>query len=67
MAGRRTQSTTALHQEIADQISRRDLQQLVREERKNRLEDMKRVQRLKAGVAWSMDTTEYGPLKTKIP
>jgi len=63
---RRTQGTTALYQEIADQISRRDLQELVREERKNRLEDMKRVQWLKAGMAWSMDTTEYGPLKTKI-
>jgi len=63
---RRTRGTTALHQELAHQISRRDLQELVQEERQNRLDDMKRVSWLKAGVAWSMDTTEYGLRKTKI-
>ena len=62
----RTAGTTALFQELSSSISRRRLQELVAEERSNQNNDMKRIQWLVPGVAWSMDTTEYGPEKTKI-
>jgi hypothetical protein len=39
---------------------------MVAEERRNRLNNMKRIQWLKPGVAWSLDTTEYGPEKMRI-
>jgi hypothetical protein len=63
---RRTAGTTALWQELQDDISRRRFQELVAEERRNQINDMKRIQWLKPGTAWSLDTTEYGPDKTKI-
>src|SRR5437660_120874 len=63
---RRTAGTSALHQQWSEFISRRDFQELVAQERQNRIADMKRIQWLKPGVAWSLDTTEYGLEKIKI-
>src|SRR5262245_30701392 len=47
---RRTAGTTALYARLADGISRRRFQELVAEERQNRLEDMKRIQWLVPGA-----------------
>lgn len=63
---RRTTGTTALYEQLADAISRRRFQELVAEERQNKLDNMKRIQWLVPGAAWSIDTTEYGPEKIKI-
>jgi hypothetical protein len=63
---RRSAGTTALQAELSNVISRRRFQELVAEERQNRLESMKRIQWLVPGTAWSLDTTEYGPEKLKI-
>src|SRR3974390_2587217 len=63
---RRTAGTTALLEELKDEISRRRFQEMVAEERQNQLTNMKRIQWLKPGTAWSLDTTEYGPDKTRI-
>lgn len=63
---RRTAGTTALQAEWSDAISRRRFQELVAEERQNRIDDMKRIQWHVPGAAWSIDTTEYGPEKWKI-
>ncbi|HWT81846.1 MAG TPA: hypothetical protein VN648_23900, partial [Candidatus Methylomirabilis sp.] len=63
---RRTAGTTALYAELSGSISRRRFQELVAEERQNRLDSMKRIQWLVPGTAWSLDTTEYGPEKLKI-
>ena len=63
---RRTAGTTTLCNELSDAISRRRFQELVAQERQQNLEDMKRIQWLRCGVAWSIDTTEYGPEKLKI-
>jgi hypothetical protein len=63
---RRTAGTTALHAHFSDAISRRRFQELVAQERQNKLDDMKRIQWLLPGAAWSIDTTQYGPEKIKI-
>src|SRR5437588_7926843 len=63
---RRTSGTSALHQQWSEFISRRDFQELVSQECQNWIADMKRIQWLKPGVAWSLDTTEYGLEKIKI-
>jgi hypothetical protein len=63
---RRTAGTTSLLGELKSEISRRRFQELVAEERHNQINDMKRIQWLRPGTAWSLDTTEYGPDKTKI-
>lgn len=63
---RRTAGTTRLQAQFADCISRRRFQELVAEERANQFDQMKRIQWLVPGTAWSMDTTEYGPQKIKI-
>lgn len=63
---RRTSGTTAVYEQFSDVISRRRFQELVAEERQNKLDDMKRIQWLVPGVAWSIDTTEYGPQGIKI-
>src|SRR5260221_6320457 len=55
----RTAGTTALYEQLADAISRRRFQELVAEERQNKIDDMKRIQWLVPGAAWSIDTTEY--------
>jgi transposase InsO family protein len=56
----RTAGTTALHVEHRDEISRRDLQTLVQEEREHRLYIMPRIHWLRPGTAWSIDATEFG-------
>lgn len=63
---RRTSGTTALYEQFADSLSRRRFQELVAQERQNIVDDMKRIQWLLPGAAWSLDTTEYGPQKIKI-
>lgn len=63
---RRTAGTGALLEDLKDEISRRRFQELVAEQRQNRLNDMKRIYWLKPGAAWSLDTTQYGPRKMKI-
>ena len=63
---RRTAGTTALYAELSDSVSRRRFQELVAEERQNRLQSMKRIQWLVPGTAWSLDTTEYALEKIKI-
>lgn len=63
---RRSAGTTALQAELSDVISRRRFQELVAEERQNRLDHMKRIEWLVPGAAWSMDTTEDGPEKIKV-
>jgi hypothetical protein len=63
---RRTAGTTALYAQLSDSISRRRFQELVAEERQNRLDSMKRIEWLVPGTAWSLDTTEYGPDRMKI-
>lgn len=63
---RRSAGTTALQAELSDVISRRRFQELVLEERQNHLDQMKRIQWHVPGVAWSIDTTQYGPEKIKI-
>jgi hypothetical protein len=60
---RRTAGTGPLHQQWKDFISRRDFQDLVTQERQNKLDDMKRITWHRPGVAWSMDTTDYGSMK----
>ena len=63
---RRTAGTSALYEQWSEFISRRDFQELVAQERQHKMDDMKRIQWLKPGVAWSLDTTEYGLEKIKI-
>ena len=55
----RTAGTTRLHVQHRGEISRRDLQQLVQEERDHRLHIMSRIHWLRPGTAWSIDATEY--------
>jgi hypothetical protein len=63
---RRTAGTTALWEELQEEVSRRRFQEMVAQERRNQINDMKRIQWLKPGTAWSLDTTQYGPDKMKI-
>lgn len=63
---RRTAGTTALWAELKDEISRRRFHEFVAQERHHQINDMKRIQWLKPGTAWGLDTTQYGPHKTKI-
>lgn len=63
---RRTAGTTTLQEQLADVISRRRFQELVEQERRNLVDDMKRIQWLRPGTAWSIDTTQYGPEKLMI-
>jgi hypothetical protein len=63
---RRTAGTTALWEALQDQISRRRFQEMVAEERQQQLNALKHVHWLRPGTAWSLDTTQYGPAKTKI-
>src|SRR5258708_25131379 len=63
---KRTAGTTALLAELKDEVSRRRFQEMVTEERQNRIHDMKRIHWLKPGAAWALDSTQYGPQKMKI-
>ena len=60
---RRTAGTGPLHQQWSDFISRRQFQEMVAQERQNKLDDMKRITWHRPGVAWSLDTTAYGSMK----
>jgi hypothetical protein len=62
----RTSGAPELYAQLQNAISRRRFQELVAQERQNKIDDMKRITWLVPGVAWSIDTTEYGPEKMKI-
>lgn len=55
---RRTIGTTPLIAQHREEISRRDFQALVQQERDHQLHTMPRIHWLKAGTAWSIDATE---------
>ena len=59
----RSAGTTELLAELSSVISRRRFRELVAEARQNQIDNMKRIQWLVPGVAWSIDTTQYGPNK----
>jgi hypothetical protein len=56
----RTQGSGELYQRFSGCLSRRQLASLVRDFRADQLAAMKRIQWLWAGLAWSLDATEYG-------
>jgi hypothetical protein len=60
---RRTSGTTQLHQQWSEFISRRQFQEMLTQERQNKIDNMKRITWHRPGVAWSLDTTEYGSMK----
>lgn len=60
---RRASGAGPLHHQWSEFISRRQFQQMVAEERQNKIDDMKRITWHRPGVAWSLDTTEYGSMK----
>jgi len=57
----RTEGTGALHERFVSSISRRQLGELVRQQRQDHLDSMKHIQWLWSGLVWSLDATEYGP------
>jgi transposase InsO family protein len=62
----RTRGTGRLYRRFAASISRRQLAALVRQQRREQLDNMKHIQWLWSGVAWSIDATEYGPGNCQI-
>lgn len=62
----RTAGTTALYAQWQHSVSRRELQHSIAQERQNRIHTMKRIQWLKPGAAWGMDTTAYGADQARI-
>ena len=62
----RTAGTAEVYEQWQPSISRRDLQHWIAQERQHRIHTMKRIQWLKPGAAWGMDTTEYGADKARI-
>lgn len=56
----RTQGTGELYQQFADSLSRRQLAGLVQDLRRDQIANMKRIDWLWSGLAWSCDATEYG-------
>jgi transposase InsO family protein len=62
----RSQGTSALGVELEARVSRRQLAEVVREVRRDRSEDMKRIQWLVPNLCWAVDATKYGPKKTVI-
>jgi hypothetical protein len=48
------------------EVSRRRFQELVAQARQSQLHSMTRIQWLRPGTTWSLDTTEYGPDQSKI-
>lgn len=60
MHGRqRTAGTTALYYEHREEVSRRELQRLVQEERDRRLAEMTRIRWLLPNTAWAIDGTSF--------
>jgi transposase InsO family protein len=59
----RTQGTTLLHQQYKEQLSRRQFQILVKEERAQRLQAMPRILWHKPGLVWAIDATQYQSCK----
>jgi len=57
----RTRGSGQLYERFAAAISRRHLGGLIEQYRQEQLDAMKRIQWLWAGLAWSIDATEYGP------
>jgi len=68
---KRTAGTGALYQRYRDQISRRDLQRLVEEERRDRNRERNRIYNQVnwkvARLVWAMDDTEYRPFPSYPP
>lgn len=60
---RRSSGSAKLYEHWSALISRREFQEMLAQERRHRLEDMKRITWHRPGVAWSLDTTEYGSMK----
>jgi transposase InsO family protein len=56
----RSQGAGKLYEQFADALSRRQLNELVQDYRRDQLHTMKRIHWLKSGLAWSCDATEYG-------
>ena len=56
----RSHGTGKLYQQFAGGVSRRQLNRLVQDYRRDQLHSMKRIHWLCAGLAWSCDATEYG-------
>lgn len=55
----RTLGTSALYQEYGAQLSRRQFQILVREERAQRFQSMKRIDWHVPGLVWSIDASQF--------
>lgn len=55
----RTHGTIELHRQFSQSISRRQVQLLVRQDRHDQLQSMKRIHWLRPNLAWSADATEY--------
>src|ERR671930_207774 len=62
----RTQGTSRLHRLFIDCASRRQIRRLAGQVREEDLQNMKRVHWNRPGLAWSIDTTEYGMERWKI-
>jgi transposase InsO family protein len=62
----RTRGTTRLHRLFMASASRRQIRVLAEQVRSNDLQNMKRIHWNRPGLAWSIDTTEYGMEKWKI-
>ena len=60
---RRTPGTEALFRQWSEFVSRRQFQDMVAQERQNKIDDMKRIIWHRPGVAWSLDTTQYASMK----
>jgi len=60
---KRTAGTGQLYEEVREQISRRNLQSMVSEARKERnqqkKEELQRIERVMPGLIWGIDDTEY--------
>jgi hypothetical protein len=56
----RSQGTSELYERFAQCLSRRQLRSLVQDYRRDQLHAMKHIHWLWAGLAWSLDATEYG-------
>jgi transposase InsO family protein len=55
----RSVGTTALYQQFSSAISRRQVQALARQMRRDKDKSMKRIHWLRSNLAWAIDATEY--------